>query len=244
MAELLRLRERSTSPWYPTMRLFRQPRPGEWGEVFERIAAEVHISPLCESANTCLTTSELISRSVDDTTFIGRDRRKWHVSWTQRSGVRVHLYGVVQAISGPTERLVVLRFTNESAVSFARSAKPGSPPGCRVRHVYRLLAGPALRRRGRAALQPLGTEAWDIQPIQRRTRVPKNAVARLAQEIIGRIYTSNQSQEQLFRHLLCGAIPIEQGVQQRHVANLEFLAPRCLCYVRRKTRGPIGHNAC
>ena len=35
------LLERSDSPWYPTLRLFRQRRAGDWGEVFERIAAEV-----------------------------------------------------------------------------------------------------------------------------------------------------------------------------------------------------------
>ncbi len=29
------------SPWYPTMRLFRQKQPGTWGEVFERIAKEI-----------------------------------------------------------------------------------------------------------------------------------------------------------------------------------------------------------
>jgi hypothetical protein len=32
---------REDSPWYPTMRLFRQKRPGDWDEVFERTAAEV-----------------------------------------------------------------------------------------------------------------------------------------------------------------------------------------------------------
>jgi tetratricopeptide (TPR) repeat protein len=37
------LLERSDSPWYPTMRLFRQLRFGEWGEVFERVAAELKI---------------------------------------------------------------------------------------------------------------------------------------------------------------------------------------------------------
>ena len=36
-----RLREREDSPWYPTMRLFRQKRLGDWDEVLERIAAEV-----------------------------------------------------------------------------------------------------------------------------------------------------------------------------------------------------------
>jgi hypothetical protein len=32
---------REDSPWYPTMRLFRQPAPGQWGPVFAQIAAEV-----------------------------------------------------------------------------------------------------------------------------------------------------------------------------------------------------------
>jgi hypothetical protein len=32
---------RDDSPWYPTMRLFRQRARGEWGEVFARIAASL-----------------------------------------------------------------------------------------------------------------------------------------------------------------------------------------------------------
>ena len=27
-----------TTPWYPTMRLFRQTRPGDWSEVIERVS--------------------------------------------------------------------------------------------------------------------------------------------------------------------------------------------------------------
>jgi hypothetical protein len=30
---------RDDSPWYPTMRLFRQPRPGAWDEVIARVCA-------------------------------------------------------------------------------------------------------------------------------------------------------------------------------------------------------------
>jgi Flp pilus assembly protein TadD len=33
--------EREDSPWYPTMRLFRQQRKGNWGHVFERVANEL-----------------------------------------------------------------------------------------------------------------------------------------------------------------------------------------------------------
>ncbi len=37
-AEWRWMTERDDSPWYPTMRLFRQPRRGAWGEVFEAMA--------------------------------------------------------------------------------------------------------------------------------------------------------------------------------------------------------------
>jgi hypothetical protein len=29
--------ERSDNPWYPTMRLFRQPRAGDWASVVEQV---------------------------------------------------------------------------------------------------------------------------------------------------------------------------------------------------------------
>jgi Tfp pilus assembly protein PilF len=36
------LLNRDDSPWYPTLRLFRQRSPGDWPEVFQRIAAALH----------------------------------------------------------------------------------------------------------------------------------------------------------------------------------------------------------
>jgi hypothetical protein len=35
------LTERDDSPWYPTMRLFRQRTPGDWSEVLGRVAADL-----------------------------------------------------------------------------------------------------------------------------------------------------------------------------------------------------------
>ena len=35
------LMDREDTPWYPTLRLFRQPRTGDWEDVFLRIADKV-----------------------------------------------------------------------------------------------------------------------------------------------------------------------------------------------------------
>ena len=35
------LAERDDSPWYPSMRLFRQRTPGDWREVLDRAAAQL-----------------------------------------------------------------------------------------------------------------------------------------------------------------------------------------------------------
>ncbi len=35
------LTDRTDSPWYPTMRIWRQPSPGDWTGVFEAMAAEL-----------------------------------------------------------------------------------------------------------------------------------------------------------------------------------------------------------
>ena len=43
------LEGRSDSPWYPSMRLFRQPRPGAWGEVVEGVVQE--LGAMCSRGN-------------------------------------------------------------------------------------------------------------------------------------------------------------------------------------------------
>ncbi len=38
------LLDREDSPWYPTLRLFRQREPGDWEDVFERMAGELSVA--------------------------------------------------------------------------------------------------------------------------------------------------------------------------------------------------------
>jgi ADP-heptose:LPS heptosyltransferase len=47
--------DREDSPWYPTMRLFRQSAAGGWQPVFARLAEELskHLDELRESAELC-----------------------------------------------------------------------------------------------------------------------------------------------------------------------------------------------
>jgi tetratricopeptide (TPR) repeat protein len=45
------LRERSDTPWYPTMHLFRQPRSGDWESGFAHMAAELHNLVMIKSAS-------------------------------------------------------------------------------------------------------------------------------------------------------------------------------------------------
>ena len=35
---------REDTPWYPSMKIFRQKSPGEWGDVIDRVASELTIS--------------------------------------------------------------------------------------------------------------------------------------------------------------------------------------------------------
>jgi hypothetical protein len=48
--------EGETTSWYPTMRLFRQTRPGDWAGLMERVAHELHKSELVATPNLKLAT--------------------------------------------------------------------------------------------------------------------------------------------------------------------------------------------
>lgn len=77
------LRDRDDSPWYPTMRLFRQARKGDWEEVLERIATWVE--PLAAARNatrqpvrpmTRISVPVSVGELIDKMTILGIKERR------------------------------------------------------------------------------------------------------------------------------------------------------------------------
>jgi tetratricopeptide (TPR) repeat protein len=73
------LYNREDSPWYPTARLFRQPRPGDWTGVFDRMRAALQERPAIASRTTEATPRKLIQdpsvatgKNAHPTTLVGR----------------------------------------------------------------------------------------------------------------------------------------------------------------------------
>lgn len=59
------LRTREDSPWYPTVRLFRQQRPGGWDELLQRVAAELAAWDGPALPIACAPAAELYSRGLE-----------------------------------------------------------------------------------------------------------------------------------------------------------------------------------
>ena len=64
------LRDRDNSSWYPTMRLFRQPKLGDWQSVFERIAGELKMSVAAGSGARSILVEVPVGELVDKITIL------------------------------------------------------------------------------------------------------------------------------------------------------------------------------
>ncbi len=77
--------DREDSPWYPTMRLFRQPAPGDWGSVIERLAHELE-ALVPAAASLPPRASELEKRSESDLTRWS-DPARLDPGWDRRARI-------------------------------------------------------------------------------------------------------------------------------------------------------------
>ena len=69
-AEWRWLIERADSPWYPTMRLFRQARRGAWGDVFEAMAREATALAARRAAPRTISTPCSLGELIDKITIL------------------------------------------------------------------------------------------------------------------------------------------------------------------------------
>ncbi len=69
-AEWRWLTERGDSPWYPTMRLFRQARRGVWGDVFEAMALELVALAAARAAPRMFSTPCSLGELIDKITIL------------------------------------------------------------------------------------------------------------------------------------------------------------------------------
>jgi len=69
-AEWRWLTERADSPWYPTMRLFRQARRGVWGDVFEAMALELVALAAARAAPRMFSTPCSLGELIDKITIL------------------------------------------------------------------------------------------------------------------------------------------------------------------------------
>ena len=69
------MNDRSDTPWYPSMRLFRQPKPGAWDEVFGEVAAALH-ERVGEAAGTTANTATGPSASAGSVALSPRRTRR------------------------------------------------------------------------------------------------------------------------------------------------------------------------
>jgi hypothetical protein len=69
-AEWRWLTERADSPWYPTMRLFRQMRRGVWSDAFEAMAAELALLAKRRAAPCMVSTQCSLGELIDKITIL------------------------------------------------------------------------------------------------------------------------------------------------------------------------------
>jgi hypothetical protein len=109
-AEWRWLRDREDSPWYPTMRLFRQSEPGNWKPVFERMAGEV-LKLLAKSAGSEPITVEIAPGELIDKITILEIKTERLTNAGQLRNVRVELDMLRSACEQalpPSEQLAAL----------------------------------------------------------------------------------------------------------------------------------------
>ncbi|HEX2092082.1 MAG TPA: hypothetical protein VHG28_06750 [Longimicrobiaceae bacterium] len=184
------------SPWYPTMRLFRQERPGEWEAVVARVAAELELAgryegaeagergaalhsmrpgsrrrtPACGQRGALREVSEVTERPCRDA-----GARWWKSPGRSGRGRSAFMRRTSHAaIRACREQVSRVQDVRDRRRGIRRISRPGEDPGRLARRELLLAECAGLRSRPRARvgrlLPPLSRERRRPEPGGRRVR--------------------------------------------------------------------------
>jgi tetratricopeptide (TPR) repeat protein len=203
------LQGREDSPWYPTMRLFRQPRPGAWDKVFERMA-------------------EALRQRV------ALPRGSQHRDPSKQPTAGSVLVEV--AVGELIDKITILEIKNEQITDAAKLANVRRElDTLRAAHMQALPQPPAEMSRLTAELKSINMQLWHIEDDIRRCEAANDFGPRFI-ELARSVYRTNDRRAAVKRRIneLLGSRLVEEKAYQDYghaaAATLPTLAAARQCH--------------
>ena len=197
--------DREDTPWYPTARLFRQARRGDWDEVFLRIASE-----LARAAAAKTNPQDLLPRQRAD-------------SLDSIQAVPLGTALVPVSFGELVDKITILEIKSERIEDFSKLANVRTELDLLTTALSRFCAVPARAGELKAELQQINEALWEIEDQIRDCERRNDFGARFV-DLARRVYLTNDRRSAVKRQLneLAGSVIVEEKSYAEHTGT----APR------------------